>query len=118
MNSLGHKLKTIREFKNFTQDYVSDKLGMSTAGYGKIERDEVDVPYSRLEQISKVFKMKIEDIISFDEKVVFNIMNNQIGIKDLNLNNSKLSDRERELYEKNIKLLEEKISFLEKLNEK
>jgi transcriptional regulator with XRE-family HTH domain len=110
MSSIGDKIKKVREIKSFTQSYMADRLGMSLAGYGKIERDETDIPYSRLEQISTVLNMKVEDLISFDEKTVFNIMYNKIA-KDLNVNH--FNNDNTELYEKHIKLLEEKVSLLE-----
>lgn len=54
---------------------------MTQAGYSKIEQGIVDVPYSRLEQIAKVLNIKIEDIISFDEKVLItNQLNNHANI--------------------------------------
>ncbi len=95
-----------------TQEHLADKLGMSIAGFGKIERDETDLPYSRLEQIASTFNMKTEDLVSFDEQVVFNIMHNQTGIN--HFYNNGVSEKERELYEQTINLLKEKITWLEK----
>ncbi len=37
-----------------------------------IEGDEVDIPFSRLEQISKVLNVNLTEIIGFNEKNVFN----------------------------------------------
>jgi len=111
--SIGYKIKKIRELKNFTQDHIADKLNMSLTGYGKIERDEVDLPYSRLEQISKVLGVKVEEIVSFDEKFVFN---NYGSAHDKSF--SIIYEYSSKLYEDKIKLLEEKIILLEKLYEK
>ncbi|TAE45679.1 MAG: XRE family transcriptional regulator [Cytophagia bacterium] len=81
MINIGTKIKKVRELRNFTQDYVAEKLEMTQAGYSKIEQGIVDVPYSRLEQIAKVLNIKIEDIISFDEKVLItNQLNNHANI--------------------------------------
>ncbi len=44
---------------------------MSPQGYGKIERDETDVSYSRLELICKVFNTNIQDLIGYGEKTSF-----------------------------------------------
>ncbi|HAI67921.1 MAG TPA: hypothetical protein DCM38_00620, partial [Gammaproteobacteria bacterium] len=51
---LPKKLKLIRSFKNWTQEEVAEKLGISTHAYAKIERGETDVNLSRLQQIAKV----------------------------------------------------------------
>lgn len=112
---IGEKIKRIRTIKNLSQEYMADKLGMSVPGYGKIERDETDLPFSRLEQISQVLGMRVEDIVSFDEKIVLNIMNNQIGIKDFNFNQDKLTDNERELFNKLLAAKDSEIESLKKL---
>ncbi len=116
--TIGYKIKKLREFKNFTQEDMADKLGMSVGGYGKLERDEADIPFSRLEQIAKVLNMKPEDVVSFDDKVVFNNFGTAQD-KSFSVNYQFVSEKERELYEKAIQLLEEKVAYLtEQLNKK
>lgn len=51
---------------------MADRLSMSQPGYSKIETNEIDLPYSRLEQIAGVLQMRVEDVVAFDEKIVFN----------------------------------------------
>lgn len=110
MDTIGYKIKKIRELKNYTQEHLADKLGMSSTGYGKIERDEVDIPFSRLEQIAQVLGVKAEDIISFDEKYVFN--NYASANQGYNIVYQTINDNEKKLYEDKIKLLEDKIASL------
>jgi len=84
---LSKKLKSIRKLRNFTQETVAEKLGISTYSYAKIERGETDVKYSRLQQIAKIMEIELEDLFSMDDKKVFNLIgdNNtsieQVGIK-------------------------------------
>ena len=52
MEGIGTKIKNIRELRNYTQDYMAEKLGITQAGYSKIERGETDVTYSK-----KLFKI-------------------------------------------------------------
>ncbi|TAF75983.1 MAG: XRE family transcriptional regulator [Bacteroidetes bacterium] len=111
--AIGQKIKKVREFKNFTQEHLAEKLGMSVAGYGKIEREETDVPFSRLEQIAATFNMKTEDLVGFDEQTVFNIMHNQTGIN--HFYNGSISNDIIENFKKTIQLLEEKVAVLEKV---
>ena len=46
--TIGDKIKFIRELRGYKQDFIATQLGISQNGYGKIERGETDVPYSRL----------------------------------------------------------------------
>ncbi len=115
--AIGNKIKKVRELKNYTQEYMAQRLEMSQAGYSKIENDESDVSFTKLTQISEILEVKLEDLISFDEKYVFNIMNNQIGIKDLNLP-SGLSNQERRLFEDQIQQLKDEVTFLRSIIEK
>lgn len=115
--AIGNKIKKVRELKNYTQDYMAQRLEMSQAGYSKIESDESDISFTKLNLISEILEVKLEDLISFDEKYVFNIMNNQIGIKDLNLP-SAISGQERKLFEDQIQQLKDEVTFLRSIIEK
>jgi transcriptional regulator with XRE-family HTH domain len=64
-------IKKIRELKNFTRDFVADKLEMSTSGYGKIERGEVDLTISKLVKIAEVLNVDINFILKFDVRKFF-----------------------------------------------
>ncbi|WP_281224913.1 helix-turn-helix transcriptional regulator [Flavobacterium aquiphilum] len=64
-------IKKIRELKNLTREYVADELEMSTSGYGKIERGEVDLTVSKLIKIAKVLNVSIEFIFKFDVQILF-----------------------------------------------
>jgi transcriptional regulator with XRE-family HTH domain len=77
MLKIGNKIKKLRELKNFTQEYMAQNLNLSPNGYGKIERDEVDITMGRLEAIAKIFEMDMFQVMSFDEKQIFNITNSQ-----------------------------------------
>ena len=55
---------------------MAHALSLSPNGYGKIERDEVDVTLGRLEEVAKVLEIDIFQILTFDEKKIFNINNN------------------------------------------
>lgn len=77
MLKVGNKIKKLRELKNFTQEYMAQNLNLSSNGYGKIERDEVDVTIGRLEEISKILEVDVFQILNFDEKQIFNVTSQQ-----------------------------------------
>jgi|SRR6185312_7608920 len=113
---LGQKIKKLRELKNLTQEHLATELGLSQSAYSKIETGEVDVPYSRLEQIAKVLELKPEDIITFNEHIVFNIMHNNNSENGMIVHNASLA--EKQLYEDTIKTLKEEIAYLKSVLDK
>lgn len=108
---IGTKIKKVRELKNLTQDYMSKELGVSQSTYSRFESPESDLTISQLNEIASLFGMKAEDIITFDEKYIFNNYGTA-NDKSFSVINE-VSSKERELYEKTIALLEDKIKYLE-----
>lgn len=74
---VGQKIKKLRELKNFTQEHMANSLSMTQSAYSKIETGETDISYSKLEKVAEVLQLRPEDIITFNEHLVFNIMHNQ-----------------------------------------
>ncbi len=72
---VGQKIKKLREFKNFTQEYMAVQLEMSAANYSRLERDEIPLTLEKLQSISEVLEVNYLDILTFDEKQVFNFIN-------------------------------------------
>ena len=72
MDSTIYKnIKKIRELKNLTRDYVAGELGMSTSGYGKIERGEVDVTVTKIIRIASILDVSVSFIFNFDVTQIF-----------------------------------------------
>jgi transcriptional regulator with XRE-family HTH domain len=107
---LGQKIKKIRELKNLTQEHMAIQLGLTQGTYSRMELGEVDIPYTRLEEISKILEMKPEEIIAFDERMVFNVMYNTPG-KDLVV-------YQVQQHEDTIKSLKEEIVYLKSVLDK
>ncbi|MEN9610248.1 MAG: hypothetical protein RLZZ628_1062 [Bacteroidota bacterium] len=70
---IGNKIKKIRELKNYTQEYMAQSLNISLNGYGRLERDEVEITVNRLEDIAKILEMDLLQVLGFDENKIFNI---------------------------------------------
>jgi transcriptional regulator with XRE-family HTH domain len=114
---IGQKIKKLRELKNLTQDHMAQELRLTQSAYSRMELGETEVTYSKLEKIATVLNMKPEEIITFNENMVFNIMHNDVG-NGLVINNNQLSEGERNLYEQQIQLLKDEVSFLKGMLEK
>lgn len=63
---INENIKTLRELKNYTQQYMALRLDMTQAGYSKIEKGASSVSFEKLEEIAAVFEMDVRNIISFD----------------------------------------------------
>jgi transcriptional regulator with XRE-family HTH domain len=76
------KIRYMRQSKNWSQEDMADKLGMSVAGYAKIEQGKTDANFSKLEQIASVFEMDIVELLSFGEKNIICLIgdNSMIGV--------------------------------------
>ena len=115
---IGQKIKKLRELKNLTQTHMAQQLGVTQSAYSKMELGESEVTYGKLEKISEVLEMKPEEVISFNESMVFNVMHNQNGGNVFGDINNTVSDTERQLYQDQINLLKEEVSYLKKMLEK
>lgn len=107
--NLGQKIKKLRELKNLTQEFVASEIGMNQGSYCKIESGATDIPFSKLVQIASILGLQPEDIISFNEKMVFNIMHNK---KASGLTINQVSLNEKKLYEEYIQTLKSEITYL------
>jgi transcriptional regulator with XRE-family HTH domain len=59
---LGKRLKTLREDKNFSQEYLADELNISQPAYSKWEKGQTDIPYSGLCKIAEIYKISISEL--------------------------------------------------------
>jgi transcriptional regulator with XRE-family HTH domain len=110
---LGNKLKKLRELRNYTQDYIAQKIQMTSTGYGKIERGETELTFQKLEKIAKILGFGIEDVLLFDESVLLKTVKNKIAFQEDHL----INGTEKKLLEQIIQQLKEENTFLKKLIE-
>lgn len=116
MLHIGKKIKQLREWKNYTQEYMAEKLNISQSSYSKIEADEVKIDLEKAEAISEILGITLNQLISFDEKNIF--YNSTQKGDNVNYNMSSFK-AEKELYERLIfekdeviKALKEEIEIL------
>ena len=64
MNSLGKKIKALRQQKDWLQGDVAKKLNISIPAYSKIESDITDINISRLKQIADIFEVEVIELLS------------------------------------------------------
>lgn len=110
---IGQKIKKLRELKNLTQSHIANELGITQSAYSKMEQGETEITYQKLTRISEILGMSPDEIASFNEQMIFNVMHNQTG-NGFVLQKG-LSDNEKRLYEDQIKTLKEEIQYLKKV---
>jgi transcriptional regulator with XRE-family HTH domain len=102
-NSIKNNIRSIRELKNYTQEYMADELGISQAGYSKIEKGKTDLSFKKLTQIASIFEISPEVLFHFDTQ---NYLNN-LGHHEPELKTAEEPlITVQKLYEDKIRLLE------------
>ncbi len=112
---LGQKIKKLRELKNLTQEHLAEQLNITQSAYSKIENNEVEISYSKLEHIAKVLELSPADVIKFNEHLVFNVMHNKTGN---GMVANQISPIEKQLYEDLVKALKDENTFLKNILDK
>jgi transcriptional regulator with XRE-family HTH domain len=68
MNSVASNIRKIRESKNYTQDYLAVKLGISQNAYSKIELGYSKLALDRLLHICSILETEVMDLFSFKKE--------------------------------------------------
>jgi DNA-binding XRE family transcriptional regulator len=66
-------IRKIREFRNYTQEYLAAKLGISQNAYSKIELGYCNITLNRLFYIAAILEIDAVDLISADVKQLVQI---------------------------------------------
>lgn len=74
--NIGDNIKKFRELKNITREQMAADLNMSLSNYSKIERGEIDLTISRVQEISNIIGIDVSQILNFDATQIFNVSNN------------------------------------------
>ena len=103
------KIKYMRQDKGFSQEEIARKLDMSANGYGGIERGEVDIKLSRLEQISELFDIELSQLLQ-KEHNIFNFTDTSTQ-NHCNIGPRSASDEALQVENDKLKLIIEKLEF-------
>lgn len=108
--SIGEKIKCIRELKNYTQEYLANNLGITQAGYSKIEKGITSLSFEKLEKLATILEIDIEYIIHFDS---YNFLHKEAVERDNNKNMNKSGLAIDVLYKDKILLLEKLVLLMD-----
>jgi transcriptional regulator with XRE-family HTH domain len=113
---IGHKIRKLRELRNFTQSHIAEQLGITQGAYSRLEVGESELSYTKLEKISEVLEVPLAGIVSFNENMIFNISHNQTGNEYVEYTG--LGENERKLLQDQIELLRSENTYLKRLLER
>ncbi len=109
MNSLGKRIRLLRQQRGWSQEDVAKRLDISIPAFSKIETGITDINLSRLNQISKLFEMSVVQLLSSEDRDTKDGVRAELA--DLG---KKLQEREGEI----ITLQKKVIDLYEQLHEK
>lgn len=113
MGAIHAKIKRFREDIGFTQIEMAEKLNIHVKTWQKIENGITRLDIERLQQISSIFEIPVEDLINTEDSVHIKEVkneNNRVGFAIAGVTINERSENETSLYEK---LLEEKDKVIE-----
>jgi len=89
--TIGKNIRTFRHQHGWSQEDVSNRLGISIPAFSKIETGVTDINLSRLEQIADIYEIEVTQLISADMEEIEHEPSNMSIIQ------KKLLDREAEI---------------------
>jgi transcriptional regulator with XRE-family HTH domain len=111
----GQKLRVLREFRNYSQEYIAEKLGITQNAYSRIENNQTKITAERLGRLAVILNIPPMELLSDKEPV--------LHFSDPPQSHPALASREdhwkemientRQLYGQVICSKDEKIAFLE-----
>ena len=76
MNTTGLKIRKLCELRNYTQEYMADRLGIVQNTYSRYETGEIDIKLSQLRSIAEVLDVPVEELLRPDP-IVINMSHNE-----------------------------------------
>lgn len=112
MKKIGQNIRKLRELRNFTQQYMAEKLEMTQGNYARIENEEIHLSEERLQKISGLLGYSTEFIIQFDVEKIYDIVTERRENATKEVYQFQISPELKQLYESRIKSLESYVDEL------
>ncbi len=109
---IGVKVKRIRELRNYSQDYMADRLGISQVSYSRIEKGQTKLDMQRMQQIAEILEVDPMMLFNFDESMVLNNCTIAQGLNHNTYHNYSLAETERNALLQHIQRLEKELNEL------
>jgi len=113
-NSIADLVKKTRYEKNYSQDHIAKKLGITQKAYSKIENNETKLNVDTLTQIAEILEVDVASFFSSNEKPILNDFSTRTGGDNVIYKNNSIEKIE-ELYKEIIKAKDSEIETLKAL---
>lgn len=70
------QIRTVRECKNWSQEIMAEKLGLTVGGYSKLERGESKMSVDKLIEIAQILEIELSDLFLISGKTPIFAKNN------------------------------------------
>ena len=70
MKNITENIRTIRESKGYSQDYIAELMGITQSAYARFERGATKTDLKTVSLAAKVLEVSLVDIITYPEKYV------------------------------------------------
>jgi len=70
MKNVLENIKTIRELRGYTQDYLAELMGITQSAYARFERGATKTDLKTISLFAEALEMNIIDIITYPDKYV------------------------------------------------
>lgn len=67
LKKLGERLKYLRKEKEYTQEFIAEKINVHPTYIGKIESGKINIPMLTLYKLAKALKTELYEIFNFDK---------------------------------------------------
>ncbi len=110
MNTVGNKIRLLREEKGLSQENMAASLDMTQSNYARLEKDDNRISLPRLIVIAKTLDITVTELVGEKANNVVNQSNNHEAVTYLQSNFQ--ADREH------IQTLKDEIEYLKKMLDK
>lgn len=78
MRAVASNIRKIREFRDYTQEYLAMKLGISQNAYSKIELAYTRITVERLMHIAQILEVDSLDLLTSNSDDLVRLHSNQV----------------------------------------
>lgn len=112
---MGQKLRLFREFRNYSQEYIAEKLGITQTAYSRVENNQTKMTAERLSQLADILQVPVSELLS-DKEPILQCHHAAFQYQSSGQEEhwKEVSENMRLRYEQTISNKDEKIAFLER----
>ena len=110
MNSIGNKIRLLRDKKGLSQENLASALNITQSNYARLEKDDNRLSVPRLILIARALETTVTELVGEKANTVVNQNNNQEAVTYLHANFQADKDH--------IQTLKDEIEYLKKMVDK